>query len=110
LDCPLSFGDIRYSQAGVRAFMTSNRGIAAVLQQHLDIPTEGREQPRVLNTRTRAVPNTLRRPHDSRRFVGGDDIRHRRCPIERFLAPVEPGNLLLIGYKDEIPIMSALDY
>ena len=29
------------------------------------------------------------------------------CPIERFLAPVEPGNLLLIGYKDEIPIMSA---
>src|ERR1700691_4906254 len=29
------------------------------------------------------------------------------CPIERFLAPVEPGNLLLMGYKDEIPIMSA---
>ncbi len=29
------------------------------------------------------------------------------CPIERFLAPVEPGNLLLIGYKDETPIMSA---
>jgi molybdenum cofactor cytidylyltransferase len=29
------------------------------------------------------------------------------CPIERFLAPVEPGNLLLIGYKNEIPIMSA---
>jgi molybdenum cofactor cytidylyltransferase len=29
------------------------------------------------------------------------------CPIERFLAPVEPGNLLLIGYKDDVPIMSA---
>lgn len=29
------------------------------------------------------------------------------CPIERFLAPVEPGNLLLMGYKDEVPIMSA---
>jgi molybdenum cofactor cytidylyltransferase len=27
--------------------------------------------------------------------------------IERFLAPVEPGNLLLLSYKDEIPIMSA---
>jgi molybdenum cofactor cytidylyltransferase len=27
--------------------------------------------------------------------------------IERFLAPVEPGNLLLLGYKDEIPIISA---
>jgi molybdenum cofactor cytidylyltransferase len=27
--------------------------------------------------------------------------------IERFLAPVEPGNLLLMGYKDEVPIVSA---
>ena len=27
--------------------------------------------------------------------------------VERFLAPVEPGNLLLLGYKDEIPIVSA---
>jgi molybdenum cofactor cytidylyltransferase len=29
------------------------------------------------------------------------------CLIERFLAPVEPGNLLLMGYKDDIPILSA---
>jgi hypothetical protein len=29
------------------------------------------------------------------------------CQIERFLAPVEPGNLLLMGYEDDIPIMSA---
>jgi molybdenum cofactor cytidylyltransferase len=29
------------------------------------------------------------------------------CQIERFLAPVEPGNLLLMGYKDDIPILSA---
>lgn len=27
--------------------------------------------------------------------------------IERFLAPVEPGNLLLMGYKNEIPIVSS---
>lgn len=27
--------------------------------------------------------------------------------IERFLAPVEPGNLLLLAYKDDIPIVSA---
>jgi molybdenum cofactor cytidylyltransferase len=27
--------------------------------------------------------------------------------IERFLAPVEPGNLLLMAYKDEVPILSA---
>ncbi len=29
------------------------------------------------------------------------------CPIERYLAPVEPGHLLLLGYKDEIPVVSA---
>ncbi len=29
------------------------------------------------------------------------------CHLERFLAPVEPGNLLLLGYKDEIPVVSA---
>ncbi|HTS77424.1 MAG TPA: molybdopterin-binding protein [Bryobacteraceae bacterium] len=27
--------------------------------------------------------------------------------VERFLAPVEPGNLLLLAYKEEIPIVSA---
>jgi molybdenum cofactor cytidylyltransferase len=27
--------------------------------------------------------------------------------IERFMAPVEPGSLMLLGYKDEIPILSA---
>jgi molybdenum cofactor cytidylyltransferase len=29
------------------------------------------------------------------------------CRIERFLAPVDPGSLLLLGYKDDIPILSA---
>jgi molybdenum cofactor cytidylyltransferase len=27
--------------------------------------------------------------------------------VERFLAPVEPGNLLLMSYKDDVPIISA---
>ncbi len=27
--------------------------------------------------------------------------------IERFLAPVEPGNLLMLGYKSDVPIVSA---
>ena len=27
--------------------------------------------------------------------------------VERFLAPVEPGNLLLLSYKDEVPVVSA---
>jgi molybdenum cofactor cytidylyltransferase len=29
------------------------------------------------------------------------------CQIERFLAPVEPGNLLLMAYKDDVPILAA---
>ena len=29
------------------------------------------------------------------------------CSLERFLAPVEPGNLLLLGYKEDIPVVSA---
>jgi len=44
--------------------------------------------------------------------AGPDDVVGRAmlaagCQIERFLAPVEPGNLLLLGYKDDIPIASA---
>jgi molybdenum cofactor cytidylyltransferase len=29
------------------------------------------------------------------------------CHLERFLAPVEPGNLLMLNYKDDVPIVSA---
>ncbi len=29
------------------------------------------------------------------------------CHMERFLAPVEPGNLLMLSYKDDTPIVSA---
>ena len=29
------------------------------------------------------------------------------CLLEKFLAPVEPGNLLLLGYCDDIPVVSA---
>ena len=29
------------------------------------------------------------------------------CHLERFLAPVEPGNLLMLHYKNELPIISA---
>jgi molybdenum cofactor cytidylyltransferase len=44
--------------------------------------------------------------------AGPDDVVGRAMlrvgsHIERFLAPVEPGNLLLMGYKDNIPIVSA---
>jgi molybdenum cofactor cytidylyltransferase len=44
--------------------------------------------------------------------AGPDDVVGRAMVrvgshIERFLAPVEPGNLLLLGYKDDVPIVSA---
>jgi molybdenum cofactor cytidylyltransferase len=44
--------------------------------------------------------------------AGPEDIVGRAmtrvgCHIERFLAPVEPGNLLLMGYKDDVPVISA---
>jgi molybdenum cofactor cytidylyltransferase len=44
--------------------------------------------------------------------AGPDDVIGRAmtrigCHLERFLAPVEPGNLFLLGYKEEIPVVSA---
>src|SRR5215467_8792104 len=37
----------------------------------------------------------------------GQAMLHVGAQVERFLAPVEPGNLLLLAYKDETPIVSA---
>jgi molybdenum cofactor cytidylyltransferase len=39
--------------------------------------------------------------------VVGQAMLRAGFQVERFLAPVEPGNLLLMAYKDEIPIISA---
>jgi molybdenum cofactor cytidylyltransferase len=39
--------------------------------------------------------------------VIGRAIAQIGSQMERFLAPVEPGNLLLLAYKDETPIVSA---
>lgn len=44
--------------------------------------------------------------------AGPEDIVGRAmarvgAQIERFLAPVEPGNLLLLGYRDDVPMISA---
>lgn len=39
--------------------------------------------------------------------VVGRALVRSGCRIERFLAPVEPGNLLLLGYQDDVPIISA---
>ncbi len=39
--------------------------------------------------------------------VIGRALARIECQLERFLAPVEPGNLLLLSYKEDIPIISA---
>jgi molybdenum cofactor cytidylyltransferase len=39
--------------------------------------------------------------------IVGRAVRRVGCTIERFLAPVEPGNLLMLSYRDEIPVISA---
>jgi len=37
----------------------------------------------------------------------GRGMTRAGCNLERFLAPVEPGNLFLLGYKEDIPVVSA---
>jgi molybdenum cofactor cytidylyltransferase len=39
--------------------------------------------------------------------VIGQGMLQVGAQVERFLAPVEPGNLLLMAYKDGVPILSA---
>jgi molybdenum cofactor cytidylyltransferase len=39
--------------------------------------------------------------------VIGRAMNRIECHIEKFLAPVEPGNLLLFGYKEDVPVVSA---
>jgi len=39
--------------------------------------------------------------------VVGRALKQAGCHLERFMAPVEPGNLLMLAYKDEIPIICA---
>jgi molybdenum cofactor cytidylyltransferase len=50
-----------------------------------------------------ASTTTLAQPEDVIRSA----LIRLDCHLERFLAPVEPGNLLLLSYKDGIPIVSA---
>jgi molybdenum cofactor cytidylyltransferase len=66
---------------------------------------------RSLNHLLRAKP-TLILVASTTAPAGPDDVIGRAmtrvgCHLERFLAPVEPGNLFLMGYKEETPIVSA---
>lgn len=39
--------------------------------------------------------------------VVGRALQRIGCHLERFLAPVEPGNLLLLAYKNDVPVIAA---
>jgi molybdenum cofactor cytidylyltransferase len=82
-----------YSHAGL-AVLENSEHVARGLQQLL------RTKPAVVLVASTTAPAG---PGD----VVGTAMDKIGCQIERFLAPVEPGNLLLMGYKDDVPILSA---
>jgi molybdenum cofactor cytidylyltransferase len=55
----------------------------------------------------RAVQHLLRAAPAGPDDAIGRGLSRIGCHLERFLAPVEPGNLVLLEYKDDIPIISA---
>jgi molybdenum cofactor cytidylyltransferase len=59
-----------------------------------------RSQPTVVIVASTTAPAS---PDD----VVGRAMCNVGCHIERFLAPVEPGNLMLLAYKDYIPVISS---
>ena len=74
--------------------MEQEEALAGALQQLLQ------SRPAVILVASTTAPAG---PYDS---VGRAMLR-AGCQIEHFLAPVEPGTLLLLGYKDDVPILSA---
>jgi molybdenum cofactor cytidylyltransferase len=78
----------------VLACTEDDNGVARAMQHLM------RSKPTVILVASTTAPAG---PED----VVGRAMVHVGCLIERFLAPVEPGNLLLMGYRDDVPIVSA---
>ncbi|MBV8807841.1 MAG: molybdopterin-binding protein [Acidobacteriaceae bacterium] len=83
-------GNLRYSLSAVEDEESVARGL-----QHLL-----RTKPSVILIGSTTAPAG---PED----VIGRAFSRLGAQVERFLAPVEPGNLMLLAYKDDIPIVSA---
>jgi len=81
------------SHAGI-AVLENEEHVSRALQQLL------RAKPAVVLVASTTAPAG---PND----VVGRAMARINCQIERFLVPVEPGNLLLMGYKDDVPLISA---
>jgi molybdenum cofactor cytidylyltransferase len=75
------------------ASVEEEEAVAAVLQRLL------RSKPSLILVASTTAPAG---PYD----IVGRAMFRLGCRMERFLAPVEPGTLLLLGYKDDVPILS----
>jgi molybdenum cofactor cytidylyltransferase len=80
---------------GMSLASTEDEGMLARSLQHLI-----RSKPTVLVVASSTAPAG---PDDA----VGRALQSAGCHIERFLAPVEPGNLLLLAYKEDVPIVCA---
>lgn len=80
---------------GMSLASTEDEGMLARSLQHLI-----RSKPTVLLVASTTAPAG---PEDA----VGRALESSGCHIERFLAPVEPGNLLLLAYKEDVPIVCA---
>ena len=83
-------GNLRYSLSATEEEEPVTRSLAHLL----------RTKPAVIMVASTTAPAG---PED---VIGRAMIR-LGAHLERFLAPVEPGNLMLLGYKDDVPIVSA---
>ncbi len=83
--------------------VTSNYVLAAVE----DEAAVGRALQHLLRTKPTVILVASTTAPAGPEDVVGRAIMQIGCHLERFLAPVEPGNLLLLAYKDEVPIISA---
>jgi len=83
---------------------TANYALAATEEENL----VARALQHLLRSRPTAVLVASTTAPAGPEDVVGRAIVQIGCHLERFLAPVEPGNLLLLAYtKDEVPIISA---
>lgn len=80
---------------GMSLASSEDEGMLARSLQHLI-----RSKPTVLLVASTTAPAG---PEDA----VGRALQNSGCHIERFMAPVEPGNLLLLAYKDDVPIVCA---
>lgn len=78
----------------VLSSVESDQPVTRALQQLL------RMRPSVVLIASTTAPSG---PED----VVGRSMSAAGCHLERFLAPVEPGMLLLLGYQNDVPIVSA---